>query len=135
MKSLASSRSIGAVAAEAGVHVETVRFYQRRGLLPEPPRPYGRIRRYGGADVARLKFIRSAQRLGFSLDEIGALLRLEDGTHCREAQRMAEQKLDDVRAKLHDLRRIERALHRLVAECGGRRGTIACPLIAALHAE
>jgi MerR family mercuric resistance operon transcriptional regulator len=65
--------------------VETIRFYQLKGLLPQPKRPYGSIRRYGQADVARVKFVKSAQRLGFSLDEVGQLLKLEDGTHCSEA--------------------------------------------------
>jgi MerR family mercuric resistance operon transcriptional regulator len=127
--------SVGAFAAAAGVNVETIRFYQRKGLLPEPTRPYGQIRRYGDADVARDKFVKSAQRLGFSLEEIAGLLRLEDGTHCDEARVMAEEKLDDVRSKLHDLRRMESALKRLVADCCASKGTIACPLIAALHAQ
>lgn len=127
------SLSIGAVAAAAGVNVETIRFYQRKGLLAEPTRMYGQIRRYGEPDVARIKFVKSAQRLGFSLEEIAGLLMLEDGAHCDEARVMAEEKLEDVRAKLRDLRRIESALSRLVANCSARQGTIACPLIAALH--
>ena len=73
--------TIGAVAKAAGVNVETVRFYQRRALLPEPDRPYGSIRRYGSADVARVKFVKAAQRLGFSLDEVAGLMKLDDGTH------------------------------------------------------
>ena len=127
--------SIGAVAASADVNVETIRFYQRRGLLPEPTRRYGRIRRYGGPDVARVKFVKSARRLGFSLEEIAGLLRLDDGTHCDEARAIAEQKLDDVRERLRDLRRIESALKRLVADCCANHGTITCPLIAALHSD
>lgn len=127
-----SSLSVGAFAAAAGVNVETIRFYQRKGLLSEPTRPYGQIRRYGEADVARVKFVKSAQRLGFSLEEIAALLRLEDGTHCDEARVMAEEKLEDVRAKLRDLRRIESTLRRLVADCCAAEGTIRCPLIDAL---
>lgn len=127
--------SVGAFAAAAGVNVETIRFYQRKSLLPEPTRPYGQIRRYGDGDVARVKFVKSAQRLGFSLEEIAGLLRLEDGTHCDEARVMAEQKLDDVRSKLRDLRRMESALKRLVADCCASQGTITCPLIAALHAR
>ncbi len=124
-----SSLSVGAFAAAAGVNVETIRFYQRKGLLSEPTRPYGQIRRYGEADVARVKFVKSAQRLGFSLEEIAALLQLEDGTHCDEARVMAEEKLEDVRAKLRDLRRIESTLRRLVADCRAAEGTIRCPLI------
>ena len=127
--------SVGVFAAAAGVNVETIRFYQRKGLLPEPMRPYGQIRRYGDADVARVKFVKSAQRLGFSLEEIAGLLRLEDGTHCDEARVMAEQKLGDVRSKLRDLRRMESALKKLVADCCASQGTITCPLISALHAN
>jgi MerR family mercuric resistance operon transcriptional regulator len=125
--------TIGAFAKAAGVNVETIRFYQRKGLLLEPNRPYGSIRRYGGADVARVRFVKSAQRLGFSLDEIGELLKLEDGTHCSEAAKLAALRLDDVRAKLSDLTRIEAALSKLVGECGARQGNVSCPLIDALH--
>ena len=89
--------TIGVFARTAGVNVETIRFYQRKGLLPEPDKPYGSIRRYGETDVTRVRFVKSAQRLGFSLDEIAELLRLEDGTHCEEASSLAEHKLKDVR--------------------------------------
>ncbi|BBM05535.1 hypothetical protein HAALTHF_21370n [Vreelandella aquamarina] len=78
--------TIGVFAKAAGVNVETIRFYQRKGLLPEPDKPYGSIRRYGAADVTRVRFVKSAQRLGFSLDEIAELLRLDDGTHCEGGQ-------------------------------------------------
>jgi MerR family mercuric resistance operon transcriptional regulator len=126
---------IGALAAAAGVSVETVRFYQRKGLLPEPAREYGTIRRYGPPEVARIKFVKSAQRLGFSLEEIAGLLALDDGRHCAEARMLADTKLEDVRAKLGDLRRMESVLARLVERCGDSRGTVNCPLIAALHAH
>lgn len=124
--------TIGAFAKTAGVNVETIRFYQRRGLLREPVKPYGGIRRYSAADVARLRFVKSAQYLGFNLDEIGELLRLEDGTHCREASRLAEIKLRSVREKLAGLARMEAALSGLVKQCRARRGQVSCPLIAAL---
>jgi MerR family mercuric resistance operon transcriptional regulator len=127
--------TIGSLAQSAGVHVETIRFYQRKRLLAEPHRTYGRIRRYGEADVARVRFIKSAQRLGFSLLEIAGLLRLEDGTHCDEAREAAEQKLADVRAKLADLRRMETALAKLVRQCAASSGRVRCPLIAALGQE
>ncbi len=133
MNSEQSSRSIGVVAAAAGVNVETIRFYQRKGLLPKPTRQYGQIRRYRDTDVARVKFVKSAQRLGFSLDEIKSLLRLDDGAHCDEARVMAEEKLADVRAKLRDLRRIETTLRALVADCCATKTTVTCPLIAALN--
>ena len=135
MKHHPDSLTVGAFAAAAGVNVETIRFYQRKGLLPQPRKTYGSIRRYGDPDVARVKFVKSAQRLGFSLEEIAGLLTLEDGTHCVEARAVAEQKLEDVRAKLDDLRRIESVLTRLVDRCCASRGTITCPLIAALHAR
>ena len=125
--------TIGAVAAAAGVNVETIRFYQRKGLMPEPEKPYGSIRRYGAADLARVRFIKSAQRLGFSLDEIGELLKLEDGARCSEARRLAERKLVDVRRKLGDLQRIESVLAELVARCSVLRGRVNCPLIASLQ--
>ena len=126
-----SVRTIAGLAREGGVGVETIRFYQLKGLLPQPERPYGRIRRYGPADVARVKFVKSAQRLGFSLDEIGQLLKLEDGTHCNEAAELASLRLADVRARLVDLTRIEAALSKLVGECDAHHGNVSCPLIAA----
>ena len=73
MENASENLTIGAFAKAAGVNVETIRFYQLKGLLPQPERPYGRIRRYGQAYVARVKFVKSAQRLGFSLDEVGQL--------------------------------------------------------------
>ncbi|MEO6625284.1 MAG: Hg(II)-responsive transcriptional regulator [Burkholderiaceae bacterium] len=125
--------TIGALADSAGVNVETIRFYQRKGLLPQPEKPYGSIRRYGHAELERVRFIKSAQRLGFSLEEVGELLKLEDGTRCGEARQVAEHKLADVRRKLSDLQRIETVLTALVARCSAVRGRINCPLIASLQ--
>ncbi|GAB4466744.1 MAG: Hg(II)-responsive transcriptional regulator [Burkholderiaceae bacterium] len=127
--------TIGALARAAGVNVETIRFYQRRGLLAEPPRRYGSVRRYSAADVARVRFVKSAQRLGFSLDEIADLLRLQDGAHCDEARALAERRLADVRARRRDLQRIEDALAGLVARCCEATGSVACPLIETLQRE
>jgi MerR family mercuric resistance operon transcriptional regulator len=115
------------------VNLETIRFYQRRGLLPEPARPQGGIRRYGDPDLARVRFIKSAQRLGFSLDEVAELLKLEDGSHCGQARAQGERKLADVRARLADLQRIEQVLADLVERCGSQRGRVRCPLIASLQ--
>jgi MerR family mercuric resistance operon transcriptional regulator len=126
--------TIGELAAQAGVGVETVRFYQRRGLAPEPARRAGSIRRYGAADVERLRFVKSAQSLGFSLDEVAELLRLEDGARCKEASSLAESKLSDIRRKLAELSRMEAALSGLVKACHVGRGKVSCPLIAAVHA-
>jgi MerR family mercuric resistance operon transcriptional regulator len=133
MKKNLENLTIGALAKLARVSVETIRFYQRKGLLPEPHRPYGSIRRYSPSDVARVQFIKSAQRIGFSLDEVAELLKLEDGAHCTEARGLAERKLQEVREKLADLHRIESALARLVDECCSSQGRVYCPLIAALH--
>jgi MerR family transcriptional regulator, mercuric resistance operon regulatory protein len=133
MESILENLTIGAFAKAAGVNVETIRFYQRKGLLLEPDRPYGSIRRYGAADVARVKFVKSAQRLGFSLDEIAELLELEDGSHCSEAAELAALRLADVRARLADLTRMEAVLSKLVAECCAQNGQVSCPLIDALH--
>lgn len=116
--------TIGVFAKAAGVNVETIRFYQRKGLLREPDKPYGSIRRYGEADVVRVKFVKSAQRLGFSLDEIAELLRLDDGTHCEEASSLAEHKLKDVREKMADLARMETVLSELVCACHARKGNV-----------
>lgn len=125
--------TIGSLAESAGVNVETIRFYQRKRLLSEPARPQGGIRRYGPPELGRIRFIKSAQRLGFSLDEITELLKLEDGSHCLEAREQAEHKLADVRARLADLRRIELALQALVERCCATSGRVRCPLIAALQ--
>ncbi len=128
-----STLTIGAVAAAAGVGVETIRFYQRKGLLNEPERPPGGIRRYGDREVARVRFIKAAQRLGFSLDEVSGLLVLEDGTQCDEARALAEDKLATVRDKLTGLRQIERALRDMIDECKRSEGNVCCPMIVALQ--
>jgi MerR family mercuric resistance operon transcriptional regulator len=125
--------TIGQLARAAGVNVETVRFYQRRGLLSEPDRPTRGIRRYSDEDTERIRFIKAAQRLGFSLDDVEELLRLEDGTHCSQARQLAERKLAEIRSKIDDLRRIESALDEMVGRCRAVRGKVSCPLIASVH--
>lgn len=127
--------TIGALAKQAGVNVETVRYYQRRGLVGEPQRPLGGIRRYSEAHVRRLRFIKQAQVLGFSLEEVKELLALEDGRHCREAERLASMKLAAVRERVGQLRRVEQALATLVARCECNTGKVRCPLIAALETD
>ena len=127
--------TIGALARAGGVNVETVRYYQRRGLLAEPPRPLGGVRRYGEETLRRLHFIRQCQSLGFSLDEVGELLALDDGRHCAEASALAADRLKDVRVRLARLRRIERALAGLVSQCRRSRGRMRCPLIDALSSS
>ncbi len=135
MQETSQTLTIGVLADAAGVNVETIRFYQRKNLMQEPDRPLGGIRRYGDSDLARVHFIKSAQRLGFSLNEVADLLRLEDGSHCTKAREQAERKLADVRAKLADLQRIEAALQGLVERCCATSGQVQCPLIAALQAQ
>jgi MerR family mercuric resistance operon transcriptional regulator len=125
--------TISGLARAAGVNVETIRFYQRRGLLAEPDKPLGGIRRYGETEIARVLFIKAAQRIGFTLDEIAQLLQLDDGTRCSEARAIAERKLADVRQRLQDLQRIEAVLAQLVDRCAASRGKVSCPLIAALQ--
>lgn len=125
--------TIGQLAGAANVGVETVRFYQRKGLLREPPRPYGGIRRYTEDDAARIRFIKAAQELGFSLTEVRELLALEDGGACRDVQRLAKRKLEDVRRRLARLRRIDRTLSALLERCETRRGRMSCPIITSLE--
>lgn len=127
--------TIGRLAQAAGVNVETIRFYQRKRLIAKPNRPIGGVRRYGEPDVARVRFIKSAQRLGFNLHEVGQLLRLDDGMQCGAAAQLASCHLADVRARLQELTRIERALARLLERCASHRGKVACPLIVAIHAD
>ena len=91
------------------------------------------MRRYGEGDVTRVRFVKSAQRLGFSLDEIAELLRLDDGTQCEEASSLAEHKLKDIREKMTDLARMEVVLSELVYCCQARKGNVSCPLIASLR--
>ena len=135
MKTALEGLTIGAFAKAANVNVETIRFYQRKGLLPEPDRQSRRIRRYSDADVARLMFIKSAQRLGFSLEEVGQLLKLEDGTHCGEAAEVASLRLVDVRKRLANLARMEVALSELIHQCQTGKSNMSCPLIAALRCD
>jgi MerR family mercuric resistance operon transcriptional regulator len=133
MKNAPSPLTVGSLAKSAGVNVETIRFYQRKGLLPEPDKPLGGIRRYDPSVLSRLRFIKAAQRLGFSLDEVADLLKLDDGSNCMQAREQAERKLSDVRAKIAELSQIERVLADLVERCCDARGKVRCPLIASLQ--
>lgn len=129
----ASTMTIGALAQAAGMHIETIRYYQRRGLVPVPEKPYGGIRRYQENTLARLGFIRSAQGLGFSLEEVGELLTLDDDAHCSESRLLGERKLANVREKIAHLKQIEEVLARLVAQCSADKSKVNCPLIDSLH--
>lgn len=123
---------IGRLAEVTGVHFETIRYYQRLGLMPTPARNYGSVRRYGKDDISRLRFIKRAQALGFSLEEVKLLLELSVGEHCAETRTLAEQKRELVEKKISDLQGIRKALDKLVHACGtGKRGH-GCPIIESL---
>lgn len=124
--------TIGGVAKAAGVNVETLRYYQRLKLLEEPARPLGGVRRYSDAAVSRVRFIKRAQELGFSLAEIERLLKLEDPQSCGAARALAEEKLALVASRVADLERLRGVLKDLIARCNARRGKVACPIIETL---
>jgi MerR family mercuric resistance operon transcriptional regulator len=131
--------TIGRLAKTAGVGIETVRYYQKLGLLPAPaearPEPGQAFRRYPAETAERIRFVKRAQNLGFSLDEIGQLLQLNDGADRPKVQGLARSRLTAVREKILDLRRIETALAHLLHECEHSDGTHACPIIAAFKGE
>ncbi len=123
---------IGELSRRTGCNIETIRYYERIGLIPPPPRR-GRYRSYGPEDVDRLGFVRRARELGFTLDEVRALFGLAAGgqASCAEARDLAASHLKDVRARISDLRRMERVLAETVRACdAGNDG--GCPVIAAL---
>ena len=131
-RTIHSGMKIGRLAEETHVHLETIRYYQRLGLMPRPAREYGSVRRYGKEAVGRLRFIKRAQGLGFSLDEVRLLLELSAGEHCTETRTLAEQKLHLVEEKISELHAIRSALVKLVSACGtGARGS-GCPIIESL---
>lgn len=127
-----STMTIGELAEHAGVHPETVRYYQRLRLVPVPARPAGSIRRYGADTVQRLRFIKRAQELGFSLDEVRLLLKLSVGEHCAETRTLAERKKRLVEKKIADLRGIQAALDKLVRACAAGGVGRGCPIIETL---
>jgi len=128
--------TIGALSKSTGINIETIRYYERVGLLPAPPRSSGGYRLYGPPYLQRLTFVRRARVLGFSVGEIRTLLRLADERErpCAEVQVVAEAHLHEVRAKLADLRRMERVLKTTVARCASGRRTH-CPVIEALSRD
>ena len=126
--------TIGTLAKACGVGVETVRYYQRRGLLAKPRRASGAVRRYGVDAVARLGFIRRAQDVGFSLEEVASLLKLGETPGCRGARTLAATKLEMVESRLRALRRMRHALTSLIAQCDAGRGQ-QCPIIESLGRE
>ena len=127
--------TIGRLAKIAGVNVETIRYYQRRGIVEEPAKPVGGHRRYAHSHAKRVRFVKRAQLLGFTLEEVADLLRLEDGKSCRETRVLAQRKLMLIEHRLADLNRIRRTLKTLIAQCATGRRPKPCPIIASLSSD
>ncbi len=125
------------VAGRAGVHTETLRYYERRGLLGEPPRTSGGYRDYPATAVELLRFIKRAQQLGFTLDEVEELLQLASGgpDSCDAARTLAEHRRADLAARIRDLQRMHDSLAELVATCDQPRSDRRCALLAAIEQE
>lgn len=129
-----NSDTIGGLAKSAGVGVETVRYYQRRGLLPEPARPPGEVRRYGEEDLKRLRFIRSAQAAGFTLNEIGELLALDAADDRARARALAQARVAAIDARIEELKEARNALAGLATDCAKERGG-PCPILKAFDSD
>lgn len=127
-----STLTIGALAKSAGVGVETVRYYQRRGLLAANGAHRGAFRVYGMDEVARLRFIRRAQALGFSLDEVSELLALDEETDRERARAFAQAKIADVESRIRQLEEMRSALQGLVSCCEHTEAPAPCPILHAL---
>ena len=129
-----NSDTIGGLAKAAGVGVETVRYYQRRGLLPEPSRPPGEIRRYGEADIRRLRFIRSAQAAGFTLNEIGELIALDAADDRARARELASIRVAAIDSQIAAMREARDALAAL-ATARARKRSGPCPILSAFDTK
>jgi Hg(II)-responsive transcriptional regulator len=131
--------TIGRLSQQADVHIETIRYYERRGLLPDPPRTESDYRQYDAESVTRLRFIKEAQELGFTLEEIRGLLalRVDKETSCESVREQAERKVADIEAKISMLQQMHSALQEMITACtqGGPDGD--CPLMETLerHAQ
>ena len=130
------SLTIGKVARRAEVGVETIRFYERKGLIDEPPRRESGYRQYPEETISRLRFIKRAKELGFTLREIKELMKLQvdssSTTTCDEVRNLAKEKITDVRDKIRMLQGMEAALARLIGSCRKRVVTSNCPILEAL---
>jgi MerR family mercuric resistance operon transcriptional regulator len=127
--------TIACLAAAAGVHVETIRYYQRLKLVPEPPRPLGGIRRYTEGDADRLRFIKRAQAMGFTLAEIVNLLAFQKRRSCHATRELAASKLRLVDTRISELRVLRRELAGLIADCDANAEGGACPVIRRLASQ
>jgi len=123
--------TIGRLAGAAGVHIETVRYYERRGLLARPLRVAGGFRHYPPESVDRLRFIRRAQELGFQLKEIKELLALTEG-HCVDVRARAEAKRTQIAAQIKDLKALQSTLDRLIRSCRAGASDAYCPIVESL---
>ncbi len=132
-----SEFTVGQLAKLAGINVETVRYYERTGIMPQPRRKPSGYRYYTEEDLARLKFILHAKELGFTLREIRELLelRVDPETTCEDVRQQAEAKLTDIEQKIADLQRIHNALQKLAAACREKGPTGECPILEALEEE
>lgn len=126
-----SQLTIGKLADQVNVNKETIRYYQRRGLMPEPKKPVQGYRLYNEEHANRIRFIRRAQELGFTLDEVAQLIDLGK-QDCRKTQRLAESKLDTIEEKIKDLRKLEKGLKQLVQSCETNSNKAKCPLVQSL---
>lgn len=122
----------GQLARLAGVGIETVRFYEREGVLAEPARTPAGYRQYGEDVVARLRFIQRAKELGFTLNDTKELLSLRVDPSCEDVKARAEAKIADIEEKIKTLQRMKKSLARLTTECGGKGGGRECPILDAL---
>lgn len=127
--------TIGRLADEAGVNVETIRYYQRRGLMPQPDKPVNGQRRYAADALRRVHFIKRAQVLGFTLEEVGSLLELDAAHACGETRELAAHKLAVIDSKLGDLKAMRKALVALLRQCDSGTAKGNCPIIHALAAD
>lgn len=126
---MSDSLTIGILAKRGGVNVETIRYYQRRALLEEPSKPSGGFRRYPEESVKRVLFIKRAQTLGFTLEEIQSLLALDERKACLETREIAAHKLDLIAQKIADLSKMRKSLARLVRSCDASAAGAPCPII------
>ncbi len=127
--------TIGQLAKAAEVNVETIRYYQRRRLLPDPGKPAGGFRRYSPALVRRVRFVKRAQAIGFTLQEIAALLDLDDARACAETRALAARKLASIDRKLADLAAMREALAALIRQCDAAGSARPCPIIGVLNRD
>jgi MerR family mercuric resistance operon transcriptional regulator len=127
--------TIGKLADAAGVNIETIRYYQRRGLLDEPIKPLGGHRRYSAEQAKRVRFIKRAQALGFTLDEVGLLLTLESACACADTRALASRKQGLIERKMADLTAMHKALGGLIQQCDAGGSTRPCPIIDVLERD